>query len=118
MQPHCGMCQNFLSTLNSLIGLSKSEMTKKIKEGKGGATSCINTKKITSFCLFVFSAAPVAYGGSQARGQIAARASSLHHSHRHAGSKLCLQPTPHFTATLDPYLTERGQGWNPQPHSS
>ena len=35
------------------------------------------------FCLFAFSrAAPVAYGGSQARGLIGAIAADLHHSHR------------------------------------
>ena len=50
------------------------------------------------FCLF--RAAPAAYGGSQARGPIGAPAAGLHHSH--AGSELCLQPTPQLTATLDP----------------
>ena len=38
------------------------------------------------FCLFKFS--PVAYGSSQARGQIGAAAASLHHSHSETGSKL------------------------------
>ena len=37
------------------------------------------------FCLF--RAAPMAYGGSQARGPIGAGASSLHHSHGSVGSK-------------------------------
>ena len=37
------------------------------------------------FCLF--RATPVAYGGSQARGQIGATAAGLHHN---AGSELCL----------------------------
>ena len=41
------------------------------------------------YCLF--RAAPVAYGGSQARGPIGAVATGLHHSHGKAG----LNPRPH-----------------------
>ena len=53
--------------------------------------------------FFVFSrAAPMEDGGSQARGLIGAVAAGLHHSHSNAGSKTCLRPTPHLTATLDP----------------
>ena len=52
--------------------------------------------------LFLFRAAPMAYGGSQARGRMGATAAGLHHSHSHAGSKPCLRPTPQLTATLDP----------------
>ena len=44
----------------------------------------------------------MAYGGSQASGQIGAVAASLHQSHSNAKSELCLQPTPKLTATLDP----------------
>ena len=58
----------------------------------------------------------MAYGGSQAGGQVRATAASLHHSHSNAGSKLRLQPTPQLTATRDPLPTERGQGLNLQPH--
>ena len=55
------------------------------------------------FCLFAFSrAAPVAYGGSQARGRIGAVAAGLHQSHSNLGSELRLQPTPQLTATPDP----------------
>ena len=46
-------------------------------------------------------AAPAAYGGSQARGQIAAAAAGLHHSHSSVGSKMHLWPTPQITATPD-----------------
>ena len=54
-------------------------------------------------CVCVFSkAAPVAYGGSQARGLIRAVAASLCHSHSNAGSEPRLQPTPQLTATPDP----------------
>ena len=49
-----------------------------------------------------FRAAPVAYGGSQAKGWIWAAASSLHHSHSNTRSKPRLQPTPQLTAIPDP----------------
>ena len=54
------------------------------------------------FCFFVFSfvfrAAPVAYGRSQARGQIGAIATGLGHNR----SELCLRPTLQLRAVLDP----------------
>uniref|UniRef100_A0A8D0SZI1 Dedicator of cytokinesis 5 n=1 Tax=Sus scrofa TaxID=9823 RepID=A0A8D0SZI1_PIG len=55
------------------------------------------------FCLFfAFSwAAPAAYGGSQARGRIAAIVTGLHQSHSSAGSEPRLQPTPQLTAMPD-----------------
>ena len=53
--------------------------------------------------IFVFSrAAPVAYGGSQARGLIGVIAARLHQSHSNVESEPHLQPTPQLTATLDP----------------
>ena len=55
------------------------------------------------FCLFT--AAPAAYGGSQARGLIGTVAAGLHHSHpSHSNSRSepHLWPTPELTATLDP----------------
>ena len=71
------------------------------------------------FFFFCLLRAPlVAYGGSQARGQIRAVAASLHHSHSNTRSKPHLRPTPQLTATLGPQPTERGQGSNPQPHGS
>ena len=51
------------------------------------------------FCLF--RAAPMAYGGSQARGLIGAVEASLHHSHSNAGSTVHLRPTPQLMATPD-----------------
>ena len=51
--------------------------------------------------LKLFKAAPTAYGGSQARGQIRPIAAGLHHSHN-AGSEPCLRPTPQLMATPDP----------------
>ena len=67
------------------------------------------------FCLFALSrAAPVAYGGSQARGLIGAVAAGLCHSHSNSGS----EPHPRPTAMLDPQSTEQGQGSNLQPHGS
>ena len=49
------------------------------------------------FLIFwsLFRAAPVAYGGSQARGGIGAVATGLRHSHSSLGSELHLRPTPH-----------------------
>ena len=56
------------------------------------------------FCNFIFRAAPVAYGHSQARGPIGAVASGLRHSHSNAGS------------LTNPWSTEWGQRWNLPPH--
>ena len=54
-------------------------------------------------CLFAFSnATPMAYGGSQARGQIGTVAAGLHQSHSNSGSEPHLQPTPQLTAMPDP----------------
>ena len=50
----------------------------------------------------LFRIAPMAYGGSQARGLIGAAAAGLHHSHSNAGSEPRLPPTPQLTAMLDP----------------
>ena len=56
-----------------------------------------------SFFFFAISwAAPAAYGGSQARGQIGAVATGLNHSHSNAGFEPALRPTPQLTATPDP----------------
>ena len=55
------------------------------------------------FSFFVFSrAAPVAYGGSQARGRVGAVATDLHQSHSDSGSEPCLGPTLQLMAMLDP----------------
>ena len=59
--------------------------------------------KVPTFFIFcLFGAAPMAYGGSQARGGIGTIAAGLHHSHSNTGSKMRLQPTLQLTATLDP----------------
>ena len=56
------------------------------------------------FSFFVFlpfsRAAPMAYGGSQARGLTGAVAAGLHHSN--ATPELHLRPIPQLTATLEP----------------
>ena len=57
------------------------------------------------YFIAFFSAAPAAYGRSQARGQIGEAAVSLRHSYSYSdmGSELpCLQPTPQFMAMLEP----------------
>ena len=51
-----------------------------------------------------------------ARDWIRATAAGLRHSHNNVGSKLCLPPTPQFTAMPDHWATERGQRSNPHPH--
>ena len=57
-------------------------------------------KIVVFFCLF--RATSVAHGGSQARGQIGAAVTGLHHSHNNVRSELHLQPTPQLTATPEP----------------
>ena len=55
------------------------------------------------FFFFAFSrAAPLAYGGAQARGLIRAIAAKLRQSHSDTGSEPHLRPTPQLTAMLDP----------------
>ena len=55
-----------------------------------------------SLCVGVcVCAAPTAYGGSQARGQIGATAASLHHSHSNARSEPRLWTTTQLTETSD-----------------
>ena len=58
-----------------------------------------------SFFIFIFNfcrATSMAYGNSQARGQIRAAAASLHHSHSNAESEPHLRPKPRLTAMPDP----------------
>ena len=50
----------------------------------------------------LFRAAPGAYGGSPARGQLRAVAAGLYHSHNSAGSEPHLRPTPQLVTTPDP----------------
>ena len=58
---------------------------------------------IILFCLFLGGVPqPVAYGGSQSRGQIGPTAAGPHHSHSNMESEPSLQPTPLFTAMPDP----------------
>ena len=45
----------------------------------------------------------MAYGSSQARGQIEPQLGGLHHSHSNVGSKLSLRFMPQLIATLDPH---------------
>ena len=52
--------------------------------------------------FFLFRAAPVPHGSSQARFQIRAAAAMLPHNHRSARSVPCLWPAPQLTATSDP----------------
>ena len=74
------------------------------------------TNTVLGKLLFLFRAAPVAYGSSWARGQIGAAVAGLCHSHDNAGSKLHLRPTLQLVAMPDPEPTEQGQGSNLYPH--
>ena len=54
------------------------------------------------FCfVFLFRAAPVAYGSFQPGDWIGAAAAYLHHSYSNAGSESCLGPTPQLMAMVD-----------------
>ena len=53
------------------------------------------------FFFLPFRAAPMAYGGSQARGPIGATAAGLHHSHSNTRYEPRLRPTPQLMATPD-----------------
>ena len=73
--------------------------------------------ELSSFFFFcLFSATLVAYGGSQARGQIGAVATVLHHSHSNTRSKPLLRPIPHswYCWILSPL--GKAQGLNLCPH--
>ena len=69
-----------------------------------GQVLCLTVIAFLGMYLFsLFRAAPVAHGGSQARGRIrAAAANDPRQSHSNTGSELCLEPTPQLMATLDP----------------
>ena len=64
--------------------------------------SFITTVFLFFFFFCLFRAAPTAYGGCQARGQIGAVPASLHHSHSNARSERLLQTTPQLMAVPDP----------------
>ena len=55
------------------------------------------------FFFAFFMAAPTAYGGSQARGQIGAIATGLRHSHSNTGFRIL--------ATSATYTTAHSKGW-------
>ena len=57
---------------------------------------------IVSFFFLFFRAATVAYGSSQARGQIGVGAASLYHSHSKAGSKPHLRSIMQLVGAPDP----------------
>ena len=59
----------------------------------------LDISKLLFFFVF-FWAAPMAYGGSLARGQIGATAGGLCHGHSNTRSEPRLRPTPQLTATL------------------
>ena len=64
----------------------------------------MGTPGIDFFFFFFFRAAHVAYGSSQAKGQIRGIAASLNHiySNSNVGSEPRLRPTPQLTVMPDP----------------
>ena len=67
--------------------------------------------QILTKSLFLFRATPMAYGGSQARGQIRGTAAGLHHSHSNARSELVfnLHLSPWQRQILNPLSKARDQ---------
>ena len=58
-------------------------------------------KSVTLHFFFLFTAAPAAYGSSQAKAGIRVEAADLHHSHSNARSKPRLRPLAQLVATPD-----------------
>ena len=67
-------------------------------------TQPVQTWELTAFLfsIFLFTAAPAAFGSSQARGRIRTAAAGLYHSHSNTRSELHLQLMPLLAARLDP----------------
>ena len=57
---------------------------------------------IILFYFLLFRASSMAYGGSQARGQLGATAAHPHHNYSNTESEPYLRPTPQLMAMLDP----------------
>ena len=86
---HCGRHNNVLPKCPS--------------QSPGSVKTVYRTRGFGGFCFFAFfRAAPVAYGGSQARGLIRVAAASPHYSHSDPRSKPHLQPTPQLETSPDP----------------
>ena len=71
----------------ALAGLAE---TSQVPEKASALLTCPRFFLSCEVCVCVFTAAPTAYGGSQARGLIGAVAAGLCQSHSHAGSELSL----------------------------
>ena len=77
----------------SFVPLHQQLMESGLPQGNGdnlGRKASFGQQQILFVCLLLFRSAPVAYGSSQARGQIRAAAASLHHSHSNSRSESCL----------------------------
>ena len=74
------------------------------------------TKYANFFFFCLFGPLPMAYGGSQDRGQIGAIDDGLRHSLSIARSEPHPQPMPQIMATLNSEPIERGQGLNLCPY--
>ena len=79
-----------------------SKQWPELLQWKHGILNPLCHKGTPLFIYLLFRAAPMAYGGSQARCQIRATAAGIHHSHSSAGSEPCLWPIPQLMAMPDP----------------
>ena len=97
-------------SINTLFWATQSKLV--LSPGTHCPLSCFNSSDHLLLALLIwfvylfiyvfFRAAPVVYGGSQARDRVRVIAAGLHHSHSNIRSKRHLPPTPRLTAMLDP----------------
>ena len=85
--------QSYVLKLKRKANQKSDDLTGKGLSAGGGALGGLQWSCMVFFFL-LFRATLVAYGGSQASGQIRATASGLHHSHSNTGSETHLRPTP------------------------
>ena len=104
--------KTYLSDRKWFRGFLRERKGRTAKEHEG--SFCCDRSVLFFLSFFLFTAAPVAYGSSWARGRTRAAAAGLCHDHSNAGSKL--QLTPQLAATPDPDPNDWGWGLNPHPH--
>ena len=92
--------KSFLNTWNVPVWFDMCYMCKLHTRFPGLSAKKKRVKYLINDFFFLFRAAPMAYGSSQARGRIGAAAAGLHHSHSNTRSKPHLQPTPQLTGGM------------------
>ena len=94
----------FISWINQSLYFRESEE----KEDASTSRTVTYHQHLFFFSFWLFRATPAAYGGSQARGQIGAVATSLRHSHSSARPRPCLRPNTTAHGKADPSPAEQG----------